>query len=46
MLVEYGCDINAVNNDKMTPLGLAKSLKKAGIVDFLESKNASDKWNA
>ena len=47
LLLEYGADINAVNDDRMTPLGCAlKSKKKSnGAIEFLRSKNANEKWN-
>lgn len=46
LLVEFGGDINGVNDDKMTPLGCAIASKQKPAIEFLKSKNAQEKWNS
>lgn len=41
LLLRYGADINAVNDEKMTPLGCAIAAKKKVAVEWLKSKNAN-----
>jgi ankyrin repeat protein len=38
LLSDYGADINAVNDERETPLGVAIKHKKQSAVDFLKQK--------
>jgi hypothetical protein len=41
LLVEYGGDLNAVNDEKMTPLGCAIKNKQHTAIAYLKSQNAN-----
>ena len=45
LLFIFGGDINAVNDNRQTPLGLAIAKKRDGVIAFLKEKNANLKWN-
>lgn len=46
LLVEYGADIDAVNDERETPLGTAIKYKRTEAINYLRSKGASEKWNS
>ena len=46
LLIEYGGDINGVNDSRKTPLGCAMDAKKKNVISYLQSKNAREKWNS
>jgi ankyrin repeat protein len=44
LLIEYGADKDAVDNDKKTPLNYAIEGKHESLIKYLKSIGAKDDW--
>ena len=45
LLLAYGADINAVNDNRETPLGCALLKKRVEVATFLKENKGQEKWN-